>query len=391
MRARLVGLPAFWLALALGLAGASPGRTATFYDTLGSAPLFRPLAKSMRDTAARSIPLVAASPGVSFRYDPETGAFERSTTVLGQLFLQRAQTLGRHKWNASITYEWLQLDTLDGRNLDTLSDTSDLIVDPDGSGFITVPQFSLGLVVQQVTLGGTYGVTDDLDVSIALPLLASSFATDAVLRRPTGFTGTQTAHVRMSAFGVGDLLLHGKYHAVRSRWGDAALSLGLRIPTGNEENFQGIGVWEVSPGLYGTTPFVAVSDHVRLQAHANAVVDLNANDVSSSQGRFGIGLDCAVGRRATAAIAFLAREPFAAIAPPGFFDTRRVDPQTGRSFSGPLLGLDRSRPAYWDLSVGGRVVLWRETLIGYVNVLLPLNDDGFRSDVIPLAGIEAAF
>ena len=35
--------------------------------------------------------------------------------------------------------------------------------------------------------------------------------------------------------------------------------------------------------------------------------------------------------------------------------------------------------------------LWRDTLIGFVNAIVPLNADGFRSDVIPLVGIEATF
>lgn len=43
-----------------------------------------------------------------------------------------------------------------------------------------------------------------------------------------------------------------------------------------------------------------------------------------------------------------------------------------------------------DLSLGGRVLLWRDTFFGFVHVLLPLERDGFRSDVIPLAGVEAA-
>ena len=40
---------------------------------------------------------------------------------------------------------------------------------------------------------------------------------------------------------------------------------------------------------------------------------------------------------------------------------------------------------------GGRVNLWHDTVFGFANVILPLNRDGFRSDVIPLVGIEAAF
>jgi hypothetical protein len=110
-----------------------------------------------------------------------------------------------------------------------------------------------------------------------------------------------------------------------------------------------------------------------------------------SEGRFGVGLDCAVAERVTAAVAVLGREGFSDIAPPGFFDVARIDPQTGRRFSAPVLGFDRGRPRAWDVSLGGRANLWRDTVLAFANVLLPLERDGFRSDVIPLAGVDAAF
>jgi len=30
-------------------------------------------------------------------------------------------------------------------------------------------------------------------------------------------------------------------------------------------------------------------------------------------------------------------------------------------------------------------------VVGFLNVIVPLNRNGFRADVIPLAGVEAAF
>ena len=90
-------------------------------------------------------------------------------------------------------------------------------------------------------------------------------------------------------------------------------------------------------------------------------------------------------------MAVLGRESFQGIAPPGFFDVARVDPRTGRRFTAPVLGLERDRASTYDLSLGGRVNLWHDTVFGFANVILPLNRDGFRSDVIPLVGIEAAF
>src|SRR5207244_2398749 len=55
------------------------------------------------------------------------------------------------------------------------------------------------------------------------------------------------------------------------------------------------------------------------------------------------------------------------------------------------LALERDRDSAYVLSLGGRVDLWRDTVFGFVDVILPLNRDGFRSDVIPLLGVEAAF
>ena len=57
----------------------------------------------------------------------------------------------------------------------------------------------------------------------------------------------------------------------------------------------------------------------------------------------------------------------------------------------PLFGLHGDRPDLYDVSIGARVNLWRDLLIGFANVILPLNRDGIRADVIPLVGLEATF
>jgi len=56
----------------------------------------------------------------------------------------------------------------------------------------------------------------------------------------------------------------------------------------------------------------------------------------------------------------------------------------------PLFGFDDPRPSFYDLSVGSRLRLYRAVFV-FASVLLPLNRDGFRSDVVPLAGVEAVF
>ena len=82
----------------------------------------------------------------------------------------------------------------------------------------------------------------------------------------------------------------------------------------------------------------------------------------------------------------LGRHPLRRVAPAGFFDFERKDGSVR-----PLFGLTGERSDLYDFSFGGRVNLWRDTLFGFANVIVPLNDEGIRSDAIPTFGLEASF
>jgi hypothetical protein len=383
-----VTAPAHLLAAA-ALLVPSGAAARTFADVLGRRAITRPVGEAMARSIGRSLPLVAASPGVTFTFDKATHAFERDVTVLGQLFLERATPLGRGKWNLALSWQWVAIDEVDGRELDGLRDPGPPIVDPDTGALFTVPRFGMELDTHQATLSATWGATDDLDLNLTLPLVASRFRVHAVARPAAG--GVQRDRASESAFGSGDLFLRGKYRVLRHRLGEVAAGLVLRAPTGEEDDFQGAGAWQVGPALYATTPRWRVGGPLRLQGHLNAGVDLDAGDLARSEGRVGAGVDLAVGTRATFGVAILGREPFAGIAPAGFFDVARRDPRTGRRSVGPILGLERGRASLWDVAAGGRMKLWRDTVVGFANVLVPVTDDGFRAEAVPLVGVEVAF
>ena len=88
----------------LALLVAVPASAESLKDTLGNASqtvgisggtAFDAFAANIADTAARSLPVVAASAGFTYRYNPQIEAFERSTDTLGPLYMERADTLGR--------------------------------------------------------------------------------------------------------------------------------------------------------------------------------------------------------------------------------------------------------------------------------------------------------
>ena len=363
-----------------------PARAKTFADNL-STSFEQFFARSLAQSIGRSLPITAASSGVVFTFDPATGAFTRQAAVTGQLFLERATPIGRGKLNLSFNYQRVAIDTFEGADLGNLSDTAFPVVDPTTKRPFRIPRFGIKLDTQEVTVGATYGVTDDLEVNLTVPVVYSDFGLDIrVVDAETG--GAQVAHVRSSKLGAGDVFIRGKYSLLTQEWANVAIGLVTRLPSGSQANFQGTGTLEFAPMLYVSRASVPVASWLRLTPYFNGGVNFDVDEVDGSEGRYGVGLDGALGERGTVALAFLARQPFQRVGRPGLFDAPRVDPITGRRFVASLFGIENKRPDFFDLSIGGRVNLWRDTLIGFANVIVPLSNDGFRSDAIPTVGFE---
>ena len=365
----------------LGLATAVHADLVDRLDT----PVLRGLGRALSSSVGKSLPIPAASSGITFTFDPRTSAFERDTEVLGQIFLERARPIGKGKLNFSVTYQYVETDLLDGHELSSLSDL-DPIRDPATGADFVIRRLDVELVTHMMTTSLTYGVTDDLETNVTVPLLHTSFDMTGRLFQLGGrvfpLQGGATSDVQID---IGDVLVRGKYRFLRGRYGELAAGLVFRLPSGDEDDFQGTGLFEVSPHLYASTPTITLFPHVRVQGFLDAGVDFTPQDGSRGEGRFGAGVDVMLATRLTVSAAFLGREPFGRLVPPGFADVPRADGSRT-----PIFGIE-TRPSYYDLSVGGRVNLWRDTVFGMANVVVPINRDGVRASVVPLVGIEVAF
>jgi hypothetical protein len=357
-------------------------RASADFTTDLDTPILRPLSRAMAVSVAKSLPVPAASSGITFTFNPATSAFERDTEILGQLFLERAKPIGRGKLNFSVTYQYVPTDTFEGKSLHSLSDLRPL---RQGDQLFIVPHLDFGLVTHQVTTSVTYGVTDDLEVNLTLPLLQTDLDVHGTLQQ-LGTGRLQHGTTRDDAFGVGDIFLRGKYRLLSGRFGDLAAGLVFRLPSGNQDDFQGTGLFEVDPRIYATTKAIEIAPLMRLQGFLEAGLDLTPENSARSEGRYGAGFDVLLGNRATLSLAFLAREPFSRLVDPGFLDGTRADGSRSA-----LFGINPGHPSYYDLSIGGRINLYRDTVFLMTNVIVPVNPDGARASVIPLIGIEAAF
>lgn len=368
---------------ALAAAVLAAAATADAQVALDRAPL-RPINRALARSVAKALPVPSASGGIAFEFDPRTSAFERSTEVLGQLFLERARPIGRGKLNVSLTYQWVHVDEYEGRDLEALADRRPIRDPPSGTSFV-LSRIGIDLVTHMATPSLTWGVTDALEVNLTVPVLYTALDVEGRLRqRESGLVQRGGGGDR--TLGVGDVIVRGKYRLLHGRLGDVAAGLVFRLPSGRVEDFQGTGLFEVGPRLYASTRPLALAPHVRVQLFLDAGLDLTPENARRGEGRYGAGADLLLGTRATLSLAFLAREPFARLLPPGLVQVPRAG--GGRT---PIFGIDPGHPSYYDLSIGGRVNLWRDTVFLLGTVRIPLNDDGVRASVVPLVGVEAAF
>src|SRR5262249_9110637 len=212
----------------------------------------------------------------------------------------------------------------------------------------------------------------DLDVNLTIPLLRTSLGVtthskvpdprfpDFALQPPQEFPISISSDWA-AANGVGDLLMRAKYVLLRSRYADVAAGRGISAPRGRQSDLQGTGTTQVEPGL--------ILSHVyggRFEPLLNVGVACNANDVSRSIVRWGVGGTYQVLEPLSASVVFLGRNELAAqsdpIPTPFFF-------QIERNY-------------IYDASVGFR---WRfaDWGLGGGKALRPANSDRIRPEAVP--------
>ena len=393
----------------LALLVAGPVSARSLKDTLGSASekvfisggtAFDALAENIADTAARSLPVVSASAGFTYHYNSEIEAFERSTDTLGPLFLERPDTLGRGKFNVNVSFQYVQFDEFDGDDIKSLQSPDPIVLNVLDAGGNVIGKrasrlaYSLGIQNYVTAFSVTYGILDDLDVNLLIPVIATTLKVGVQSQQlqsapPTGSFSPDVGPLLVGrtgghATGVGDLLLRLKYQLPRLDWLRSAAALQLRLPSGSEDDFQGTGSFEASPFLFAST---ILWD--RVEPHANVGIDLRADDVARSQARYGVGVDVDVHPRVGLSLGFLGRSEFTESADPD--ETSFLHLTSSGVQQRPLLGLDFGRKDYYDLSFGVRGVIVGNVMV-FANVIRALNDDGLRNDtVIPAFGVEGTF
>ena len=363
--------------------------------------------------------------------------------TFGPLFTERAVTLGRNKLNLNVGYTWIKFDQFNGKNLDRLTNRVEKAFVPETG---TVEYFGLFRAFQDVNdpnltrLAGdrvrlnldieamlfdfsfTYGILDNLDVNVNIPVLRT-YARSAVqetLPDPrclginedcdvalatlggddNGFFHLPEQVSRATSLGVGDIHFRGKYAMPITEPFRIATLLDVVVPTGDPADFQGTGDTRVGTLVIGSRDVGPI-----FEVHSQGGVEFNCNDVDRSQARYAAGVTTQLMSFMALTVDFLGRSEFGAQARipnagrlPAVRNIDGVPTLTQplselvdkQDFKGRPIFVDIKRNDILDLAVGGRFALGDRTMI-LANFLIPLNQDGLRSDFIPTIAVETNF
>ena len=347
-------------------------------------------------SSARSqVPLPSASGAFSFAWDQDLDTFVRSEQSLGSGFAERAQTLGKGRFNVGLSYQHVGFSTLSGDSLNNIRSTqpaltqayletvSELDREIYGDDLLQT-RLSLQFTYDLFYLSAAYGLTDNIDVSLALAInhahmegsaFAQTISPDGQQLDVAQFTADQPGLIKagtgpicgggfrcardsfnQSATGTGDLFLRAKWHLVDTWLADIAVAEVLTLPTGNADNLLGFNDPTFTPW------FIASKNIGRFSPHVNLGYSLrSAEDVSQAQ--WIVGTDVLATRWLTVGADFL-----------GYHDDNR----------------DGLNDDIIQSAVGFKLNPWGGLVLD-VSFQFPVNRDGIRADVIYTGQIEYNF
>jgi hypothetical protein len=355
------------------------------------------------------LPIASPASGFHYIFDTGLGAPTRSAESLGPILTERAETIGRRRFYMALTYQYFSFDKLDGVDLKSVPAVfrHEATTSPFGSDYISTST-SIDLKVNQFTVFGTFGLTDRLDVSVAVPLMnvhLGAVSSARIVRLYTPPPGTPQPHyfdpsdpensttklyaANSTASGIGDVTFRGKWTVQRfGEHGGFALAADVRTPTGDAYNLLGSG----TPGI---RPFAALSFYTRRFApHFNLGYQWNGSSVLAGNNilngdrghlpnslTYAAGADIGATRRVTFAFDVLADR---------IFKGTRVSRITGTDALAQTYQDVQVRRSSYNMAngaVGVKINLGR-TLLLTGNVIFRLNDAGLRANVVPLIGLS---
>jgi hypothetical protein len=190
-------------------------------------------------TNLATLPVPSTAGAFVYRLNPELGTVERKTQTFSPFFLERALTAGRGQASVGLAFQHVHFTSLDGRNLSDGSLITTANQFTDEAAPFDVDHLALDINADVATLYGTVGVTNNLELGAAAPMV--SLRIDGSRTNTyRGQTFTQ-ASASGHAIGLADLLVRAKYTLFSEEVAAVAASVDVRLPTGRQDDLLGAG------------------------------------------------------------------------------------------------------------------------------------------------------
>ena len=357
-----------------------------------------------------SLPLPPPASGFTYQFDPGLGVFSRTTTSFGPILSERAETIGARRVSVGFAYQRLSFDSIESVDLNNVPAvfTHDDAALLGGREDVVTTVNAIQAEVSRSAAFISYGVTNTLDVSIAIPFVTADLVvtSDATIRR-LGTTNPEThffrglddsigSQRRFTAFGhasgPGDLTVRMKQTVKKGMHQGVAVGVDFRLPTGDERNLLGTGAPGINPFLAWSGVFGALSPHINAGYQWNGDSLLGGEPGTGESkdlpdvGVYSAGAVIEIHPRITGAVDLIGRyvidSPRLVLENFHALDANHtVFPNitfTNGSFN------EISAAAGLKINVAGRLLV-------DLNLLMRLNSVGLRDKISPLVGLEYAF
>jgi hypothetical protein len=386
------------------------------------------------------LPQVSPSSGISFTFNPSLGVAAPSEYNFGPILSEPAGTLGRHRILVGFSFQDFDFTSLDGIKLNNLpavythedyqltpsttcsvnGGTASPTLNEGACGFVRdtiVTQDNINFRLNQYTAFVNFGLTDRLDISVAVPSVNVRMAVTSTaqihnngldnLHQFNGCSCFNGTFLNVTgASGIGDVTLRGKYEVFKGERTGIAVGTDIRFPSGDALNYLGAGA-------YGIRPFGALSHSFgkRVSAHVNLGYQWNgrsylAGDITPAPGTlasksllpqqfsYSVGAEFGVYKKLSAAVDYLGqyfwKTPLIAASTYQELPACVTSACTTFNAAGTVDPNFRSYTGVYTTSkvgLGFRYRIFNEFVLT-ANVLIQLNDTGLRSHFVPLFGIS---
>jgi hypothetical protein len=386
-----------------------------FLETGGFTENFLPLNKAIA-TQLALLPIVSPASGFTYTFDKSTGVHSRTAQSFGPVYSERGETIGKKRLFFGVNYQRFRFDKIDGQDLHNLPGfLTHVQPPPPGRALqdVMATTNNFDLKMDQFTMFATVGITDRLDISVAVPIVDVRFnvsATAKIFRIASGedtCPGTSTTPCHFfdindpanstsktfsnagNARGVGDVTIRIKQNIVRKEDLSFSVLADIRTPSGDERNFLGSGAAGFKPFVALTMRKGFLAPHVNVGYQWNGKSLLAGSLVTGEKGSlpnqffYTVGTDIGVGQRLTFAADLLGQR---------LFDTSRVVPssitRSGNQFG--ILTFQNTSLGLNHFAAGVKVNIAGQ-LLWTANILVRLDSGGLRQNVTPLVGLSYSF